>query len=186
MANYYQGSGLANTLTWLRGLGASYLLGRLIGGLAISSGLALAIFLYGITTDILNGLIARRTGTQSKLGQIADAETDFCLYLSLTIILLHNGALPLWIGIVMLLRFLLPLAAALLSYLAFAHPVRFGSTLWGKSADWHKAAIFSCCSRHLLFPPSLHFLNAPLLSVTICLLVAAPVAQVVANMRARM
>ena len=125
------GLGLANTLTWLRGLGTSYLLGRLIGGLPISSGLALGIFMYGITTDILDGPIAQRTGKQSKLGQIADAEADFCLYLSLTIILLHNGALPLWIGIVMLLRFLLPLAAVLLSYLAFAHPVRFGSNAKG-------------------------------------------------------
>ena len=175
------GLGLANTLTWLRGLGTSYLLGRLIGGLPISSGLALAIFMYGITTDILDGPSARRTGMQSKLGQIADAEADFCLYLSLTIILLHNGALPLWIGIVMLLRFLLPLAAVLLSYLAFAHPVRFGSTLWGKSAG-----LAQCCYFLLLLAPSpfstfTHFLSTPLLSVTICLLVAAPVAQVVAN-----
>jgi len=175
------GLGLANTLTWLRGLGTSYLLGRLIGGLPISSGLALAIFMYGITTDILDGPSARRTGMQSKLGQIADAEADFCLYLSLTIILLHNGALPLWIGIVMLLRFLLPLAAVLLSYLAFAHPVRFGSTRWGKSAG-----LAQCCYFLLLLAPSpfsnfTHFLSTPLLSVTICLLVAAPVAQVVAN-----
>jgi phosphatidylglycerophosphate synthase len=175
------GLGLANTLTWLRGLGTAYLLGRLIGGLAISSGLALIIFLYGITTDILDGPIARCTGTQSKLGQIADAEADFFLYLSLTIILLHNGSLPLWISIVMLLRFLLPLAAVLLSYLAFAHPVRFGSTLWGKAGG-----LAQCCYFLLLLAPSpfstfTHFLSTPLLSVTICLLVAAPVAQVVAN-----
>lgn len=175
------GLGLANTLTWLRGLGTSYLLGRLIGGLAISPGLALAIFMYGITTDILDGPIARHTGTQSKLGQIADAETDFCLYLSLTIILLHKGALPLWIGIVMLLRFLLPLAAVLLSYLVFAHPVRFGSTLWGKSAG-----VALCCYFLLLLAPApfstfTHFVGIPLLIVTICLLVVAPVAQVVAN-----
>lgn len=175
------GLGLANTLTWLRGLGTSYLLGRLLGGLPISSGLALAIFMYGITTDILDGPIARRMGKQSKLGQIADAEADFCLYLSLTVILLHNGALPLLIGIVMLLRFLLPLAAVLLSYLAFAHPVRFGSTLWGRSAG-----LAQCCYFLLLLAPSpfstfTHFLSIPLLSATICLLVAAPVAQVVAN-----
>src|SRR5438552_8541034 len=83
--------GIANTLTWLRGLGASYLLGRLVGGLALPSELALAVFLLGIITDILDGYSARVTGTQSKLGQIADAEADFCLYLSLTIILLQNG-----------------------------------------------------------------------------------------------
>jgi phosphatidylglycerophosphate synthase len=175
--------GLANTLTWLRGLGTSYLLGRLIGGLAILSTLALAIFLSGIITDMLDGPIARRTGMQSKLGQIADAEADFCLYLALTIILLRNGGLALWVGIVMLLRFLLPLMAALLSYLAFAHPVRFGSTGWGRSAG-----LAQCCYFLLLLAPSplssfTHVLSAPLLGVTIFLLVAAPIAQVAANIR---
>src|SRR5260370_8729508 len=66
--------GVANTLTWLRGLCASYLLGRLGGGLATSSSLALGIFLCGIATDILDGHIARHTATQSKLAQIADPE----------------------------------------------------------------------------------------------------------------
>ena len=177
--------GIANTLTWLRGLGASYLLGRLAGGLATSSGLALAIFLGGITTDILDGQIALRTATQSKLGQIADAEADFCLSLSLTIILLQNSVLPLWVGLVMLLRFGLPLLAALLSYLVFAHPVRFGSTSWGKYAGLAQCLYFLV----LLAPPSLaaftHLLNTPLLIVTVCLLVAAPAAQVAANVRAR-
>ncbi len=175
--------GIANTLTWLRGLGASYLLGRLLGGLAIPSGLALAIFLCGIVTDILDGLIARRTGTQSKLGQIADAEADFCLSLSLTIILLQNGVLPFWVGFVMLFRFVIPLAAALLSYLAFAHPVRFGSTLWGKYAGLAQCLYFLV----LLAPAPLstlaHLLNIPLLGVTICLLIIAPTAQFAANRR---
>jgi phosphatidylglycerophosphate synthase len=177
--------GAANTLTWLRGLGTSYLFGRLIGGLAIPSGLALAIFLYGIATDILDGHIARCTATQSKLGQVADGEADFCLSLSLTIILLQNNVLPPWVGLVMLLRFVIPLMAALLSYFAFASPVRFGSTRWGKYAGLAQCLYFLI----LLAPPSLstftHLLNASLLSVTICLLVMAPIAQVVANRRAR-
>jgi phosphatidylglycerophosphate synthase len=177
--------GVANTLTWLRGLGASYLLGRLIDGLAISSGLALAILLFGIVTDTLDGHIARHTATQSKLGQIADAEVDLCLYLALTIILLQNSVLPLWVGFVMLLRFIVPLAAALLSYLAFAYPVRFGSTLWGKYAGLAQCLYFLV----LLTPSPLttfaQLLSTPVLSVTICLLVIAPIAQVAANVRAR-
>lgn len=178
-----QNIGVANTLTWLRGLGASYLLGRLIGGLTISSELALAVFLGGIVTDMLDGLIARRTGMQSKLGQIADGEADFCLYLSLTIILLQNRVLPLWVGVVMLLRFVVPLVAALLSYLALAQPVSFGSTRWGKCAGVAQCLYFLV----LLTPPGLsvftHLLSVPLLSVTMCLLVIAPMAQVVANVQ---
>jgi phosphatidylglycerophosphate synthase len=173
--------GVANTLTWLRGLGASYLLGRLSGGLTTSSGLALAIFLCGITTDILDGYIARRTATQTRLGQIADAEADFCLSLSLTIILLQNSVLPLWVGLVMLLRFIIPLLAALLSYLIFASPVRFGSTVWGKCAGLAQCLYFLV----LLAPTPLStlalLLKTPLLVVTICLLVIAPAAQVVHN-----
>ena len=177
--------GVANTLTWLRGLGASYLLGRLVGGLTISSGLALAVFLCGIITDILDGHSARITGTRSKLGQIADAEADFCLYLSLTIILLQKGALPLWVGIVMLLRFVVPLVATLLSYIVFAHPVRFGSTTWGKYAG-----LVQCCYFLLLLVPLPHFtffslLNGLVLIVMMCLLVIAPAAQFFANVRVR-
>jgi len=175
--------GAANALTWLRGLGAAYLLGRLIGGLTTPSSLALAIFLCGIVTDILDGYVARCTRTQSKLGQIADGETDFCLYLSITIILIQNGALPLWVGIIMLLRFLLPLVAALLSYFVFAHPIRFGSTLWGKYAGLAQCLYFLV----LLAPPALatiaHLLNVPLLCVTIALLIVAPVAQFIANVK---
>lgn len=170
--------GVANTLTWLRGLGASYLLARFMGGLTTSSDLALIIFLGGIMSDILDGQIARHTATQSKLGQIADAETDFSLYLALTIILLHNGVLPLWVGCVMLLRFIIPLIAALSSYLAFAHPIHFSSTNWGKAAGLAQSLYFIL----LLLPPSfsffIHLLSMPLLIITICLLVIAPLVQI--------
>jgi phosphatidylglycerophosphate synthase len=177
--------GIANTLTWLRGLGASYLLGRLIGGLTISAGVALAIFLCGIVTDILDGQIARHTATQSKLGQIADAEADFCLYLALTIILLQNGLVPLWVGFVMVLRFIIPLVAALLSYLAFASPVRFDSTVWGKYAGLAQCVYFFVLLASTSLSPLVLLLKISLLVVTICLIVVASVAQVVVNMRTR-
>jgi len=176
--------GLANKLTWIRGLAASYLLGRLFGGLATPSMVALAIFLCGIGTDILDGLIARHTGTQSKLGRIADAETDFCLYLSLTVILLRNGVLPLPFGLVMLLRFLIPCVVVLLSYLAFARPVHFASTIWGKYAGLAQCLSFLVLLAPAPFPMLTHLLSIPLLSVTSCLLIIAPVAQIT-HMRTR-
>ncbi len=170
--------GIANLLTGLRGLGASYLLGRLFGGLSTPSTLALLVFLFGVVTDILDGQIARYTQTQSKLGRIADAETDFCLYLALTIILIQNRVLPLWIGIVMLLRFCVPLIAALVSYFLFAQPVCFGSTVWGKYAGLAQSLYFLV----LLAPPQFafiaHLLNLPLLVITLALLIVAPVAQI--------
>ncbi len=175
--------GIANTFTWLRGLGASYLLGRLVGGLNTPSWLALAVFLAGVVTDILDGQIAHYTRTQSKLGQIADGEADFCLYLAITIILIQNAVLPLWLGLIMLVRFLLPLFAALTSYFLFAHPVRFGSTAWGKYTGLAQSLYFLV----LLTPPQLalltRFANLPLLITALILMIIAPFAQIVANMR---
>ncbi len=178
--------GLANILTGWRGLGASFLLGRLIGGLTTPSWLTLTVLLTGIVTDILDGQVARYAGTQSKLGQIIDAETDFCLYLAITIILIQNNTLAPWIGIVMLLRFCLPFLAALGSYFLFAQPVRFGSTIWGKSAGFAQCLYFLI----LLAPPQLAMLtrpiNFPLLMITLVLLIIAPLAQIMPHIRHRL
>ncbi len=174
-------AGVANSLTWLRGLGASFLLGRLVGGVSTPSGLALLVFLAGIATDMLDGQIARRTKTQSKLGQIADGEADFCLYLAITFILIQNNVLPYWLGVVMLLRFLIPLLAALASYFLFAQPVRFGSTTWGKYAGLAQCLYLLV----LLAPGQLSFftkpINLPLLIATLILLIVAPLAQIIEN-----
>src|SRR6266581_4263228 len=115
--------------------------------------MALLVFLGGIMTDILDGQVARYTQTQSKLGQIGDGEADFFLYLAIAIILIQNGALPLWLGLIMLLRFCIPLLAALVSYFLFAQPVRFGSTRWGKLAGLAQCIYLLV----LLAPPQLSY-----------------------------
>ena len=175
--------GIANMLTWLRGLCGAYLLARISGGLETPSWLALIVFLVGVATDIFDGQVARLTSTQSKLGQIGDAEADFCLYLALTMILMQNNVLPLWLGLVMLLRFCAPLIAALASYFLFACPVRFGSTSWGKYAGLAQCLYFLV----LLAPPQFALIvqpvNLPLLAVTLFLLIAAPLAQIAENVR---
>lgn len=173
--------GAANTLTWLRSLGASFLLGRVAGVVNTPSWLALLVLLGGVVTDILDGEIARRTATQSKLGQIADGEADFCLYLAITLISIQNNILPLWLGVVILLRFLIPLLAVLSSYFLFARPVRFGSTVVGKYAGLALCIYFLI----LLAPAQLHIftrlVNLPLLITTLILLIAAPLVQIVQN-----
>ncbi|HKV57632.1 MAG TPA: CDP-alcohol phosphatidyltransferase family protein [Ktedonobacteraceae bacterium] len=175
--------GIANFCTQLRGLAASFLLGRLVGGVPTPTALILLVFLCGIVTDILDGQIARRTKTRSKLGQITDSETDFCLYLAVTVMLIQNSILPLWVGILMLARFFLPLLATLASYFILTHPVRFGSTMWGKYAGLAQCLYFLV----LLAPPQLaeitRAVNLPLLIVTLALMIAAPTAQIAANVR---
>lgn len=174
----YPTIGAANIVTQLRGLAASFLIGRLAGGIATPLALALPVFLFGIVSDMLDGLIARFTHTQSLLGQLADGETDFCLYLAITIILIQDGILPAWLGIFMLARFLIPLLAVLASYFLFAHRVSFGSTLWGRLAGSAQCLYFLI----LLAPAQIHIVtrvaNLPLLIVTLLLMVMAPVAQI--------
>ncbi len=169
--------GLATTCTWLRALAASFLLGRLLAGIGTPGWLALSVFLAGVATDIIDGPIARHTDTQSKLGQIGDGETDFCLYLAISIILIQNGALPVWLGLLMLLRFCVPLLAALASYFLFAHPLRFGSTVWGKCAGLAQCLYFLVLLAPLQFAFIVQPVQFPLLLVTLFLLIAAPVAQ---------
>jgi len=173
--------GVANTLTWLRGLGASFLLGRLVGGISSLSWLALLVFLGGAVTDILDGQIARRTQTQTKLGHIADGEADFYLYLAITFILIQNSVLPLWLGVVMLLRFLVPLLATLVSYFLFAHPLHFGSTAWGKCAGLAQCLYFIVILAPGPFALLAHVINLPLLIATLLLLTVAPLAQIIEN-----
>lgn len=181
----FQSIGWANIFTQLRGIGTAFLLGRYAGGLATSTTLLLTIFLLGVVTDILDGQIARRTRTESKLGRILDAETDFCQYLVIALLLLQNGILPPWVMIVFLLRFCLPLLAALGSYFLLAQPVRFGSTLWGKCAG----IVQGCYLLVLMLPQNFqgisHLLQTPLLITTLILLPGAPLAQLSANISER-
>lgn len=176
--------GFASTLTWLRGLAASYLLGRLLGGIGTPPMLALAVFLAGVGTDMLDGPVARLTRTQSKLGQIADGEADLCLYVAMTLILLQDGLLPLWLGLVLLLRFIAPLMAALASYFLLTRAVRFGSTWWGKGAGVLQTIYFLA----LLAPAPLavltHSLDVPLFVLLLFFMIMAPVAMIVKNLRA--
>ncbi|HYA98690.1 MAG TPA: CDP-alcohol phosphatidyltransferase family protein [Ktedonobacteraceae bacterium] len=174
----------ATSVTFLRALSASYLLARFIGGIGTPSWLILLALVGGIITDILDGQIARRTHTQTKYGQIADAEADFCLYLAITGILIQQHILPFWFGMFLLLRFIIPLIAAIASYFLFAHPVRFGSTLWGKLSG----LAFSFYLLLLLVPAKLIIItdlfHIPLMIVTMILLALATVAQILRNVGA--
>ena len=115
---------------------------------------------------------------------LAAARPKVLLYLAITIILIQNAVLPPWLGVVMLLRFCVPLLAALGSYFLFAHPVRFGSTIWGKYAGLAQCLYFLVLLAPLQLVPITRLANLPLLVATLILLVAAPIAQIAENVRA--
>ena len=82
-------------------------------------------------TDWVDGWIARRFHQESELGKILDPVADRVLLLTATICLMIDGALPTWVGILMLVREGLVSAATLA--LALAGARRIDVTFIGKS-----------------------------------------------------
>ena len=92
---------VANVITFIRLCMAPVSLGFLLYGNDIA-----ATVLFSITaiTDFLDGQIARRTNTVSKLGQILDPAVDCVLMICGVVGLLAIGRLPAWVVIIVLIR----------------------------------------------------------------------------------
>ncbi|MGI6591470.1 MAG: CDP-alcohol phosphatidyltransferase family protein [Eggerthellaceae bacterium] len=105
---------------------------------------------FGITaaTDFLDGMIARKTHSVSRLGQLLDPATDRLLMITAVIGLLIVGRLPLWIIILVLVRDLLLLAGGY--YLMKVWRVRVAVLYLGKIAT---ALLFFGCAFLLLNMP---------------------------------
>ncbi len=97
---------------------------------------AAAAILFGIaaSTDFVDGQIARRTHTVSKLGRLLDPAVDRVLMITAVFGLMLVGRLPVWIVVVVLLRDLLLLigGAFLLQHynvrVAVIYPGKFATT----------------------------------------------------------
>ena len=167
----------ATVVTEVRGWIAAFLVGRVLAGIHTVPLLAFSLYSLCVITDIVDGIIARTTKTQTKLGQILDSETDFCISLVMVFILVQDGLLASWLALVICLRFCIPLLAAIGSYFFFVHPIRFGSTFWGKGAGiaTYSYLFVLLTSSFWHWLPSL-FSRARLV-VTLVLLIVAPVAQ---------
>ncbi len=91
----------ANVITFIRLLMIPVALGFLLYGNDI-----VAAFLFAATavTDFLDGQVARRTHTVSRLGQLLDPVVDRLLMICSVLGLLIVGRLPLWIVVLVLAR----------------------------------------------------------------------------------
>ncbi len=58
--------------------------------------LALAVYLLGITTDVIDGRVARWTGTTSQAGAVADGVADKVFQGTVAICLVAARAMPAW------------------------------------------------------------------------------------------
>ncbi len=93
---------------------------------------ATLVFAIAASTDWVDGQVARRTNSVSKLGQLLDPFVDRLLMISGVVGLLVIGSLPIWIVLVVLLRDLLMLCGG--SYLLSRWKVRVPVIYLGKVA----------------------------------------------------
>jgi cardiolipin synthase len=175
--------GIPTSLTLARGVMANLLLAHLLSGQVPLPGFIISVYLIGIATDMADGQIARRTGWQTRLGGYLDSEADLFLSLSATLSTLLAGLLPTWIALLILLRFALPIAGALLSYVVAIRQVDFSHTFWGRSAGTAQAALLLIVLApeplaHLLAPVYL-----PMLLITPTLLMLAPLTEIRKHLR---
>jgi cardiolipin synthase len=86
-------------------------------------------------TDILDGLLARRFGSQSKIGQYLDPIADKILLTSIYVGLAMGGAVPLWIVLLIIARdlWILLLSGIALRFTEFR---QLQPSLWGKASTF--------------------------------------------------
>lgn len=86
-------------------------------------------------TDILDGLLARRFDSQSKIGQYLDPVADKILLTSIYVGLAVGGAVPLWIVLLIIARdlWILLLSGVALRFTQFR---QLQPSLWGKASTF--------------------------------------------------
>jgi cardiolipin synthase (CMP-forming) len=106
--------GLANWLTVLRILLIPVFVALLVYG---RPGAALLTFAVAALTDSLDGYVARRRGSQTRLGAFLDPLADKLLLISAFATLTWLGVLPAWIMIVVVSRDAILMLGALLIHM---------------------------------------------------------------------
>ncbi len=95
---------LPNQLTVLRlGLAALFVLAR-ESGMPWGATVATAAFASAIFTDYLDGVIARRTGTETDFGRLMDPLADKVLIAAALVCLAWSHDIPAWAAIVLISR----------------------------------------------------------------------------------
>jgi cardiolipin synthase len=117
-----------NLFTLLRLLLTPFILIELSRGHYMAGGW---IFGGAAFTDIIDGWLARRIGTTSKIGQYFDPIADKLLLTSIYIGLAMGGAVPWWVVIVILARDFWILALSAIAFL-FTNFRNLKPSIWGK------------------------------------------------------
>ncbi|MCG6553400.1 MAG: CDP-alcohol phosphatidyltransferase family protein [Candidatus Magnetominusculus sp. LBB02] len=121
---------IPNTLTLLRIVAIPFFAAMMIYH---RYDIALAVFVLASITDALDGLIARVTNKQTKLGQFLDPMADKFLLITSFILFTIYGWIPAWLTISIISRDLIVLVGWMLFYLIH-HVVFIRPSMLGKSA----------------------------------------------------
>ena len=124
--------GLANWLTLLRILLIPVFVSLLVYR---QRGPALAVFLAAAVTDLLDGYVARRRGSQSRLGAFLDPLADKLLLMASFVTLTWLKALPFWIAAVVISRDVILVVGTVLIYM-LGNRIRPHPTWAGKAATF--------------------------------------------------
>ena len=120
---------IPNTISFLRLCLVPLFLFLLAHNNNLAAGL---VFALAASTDFLDGLIARRFGMVTRLGQILDPLVDRALMISGVLGLVLLGRLPLWIVVLVFARDLCIIAVG--SHLLLRHCIRIPVVFIGKVA----------------------------------------------------
>ncbi len=124
--------GLANWLTVLRILLIPVFVTLLVYR---RPGAALFVFASAALTDLLDGYVARRRGSQSRLGAFLDPMADKLLLTASFVTLTYLKALPFWIAAVVISRDVILMSGALLVHMV-------GGRIYPRPTAAGKAATF--------------------------------------------
>src|SRR5206468_9180611 len=131
--------GLANWLTVLRILLIPVFVSLLVYR---KPGPALVVFAGAALTDLLDGWIARRRRSQSRLGAFLDPTADKLLLTASFVTLTYLKVLPFWIAVVVISRDVILVVGTLLVYMLGAR-VYPRPTWAGKRSEEHTSELQS-------------------------------------------
>lgn len=82
----------------------------------ISSNGFYIIYLFGGLTDVLDGIVARKTNTESSFGSKLDTIADFCFAIAITVKLITNYHFPTWLFVWIIVIILIKIFNVLSGY----------------------------------------------------------------------
>ena len=117
---------LPNLLTTLRLVLIPFYIFLFLNGNYISSGV---IFIIAVSTDLLDGYIARKFNMETKLGKLLDPLADKLTVISILSVLIYVDFIPRFISIILLSREIIIFLSSSIAYLFgrnFINPSQLG------------------------------------------------------------